>query len=80
MRTLTYRGEGGPLDPEVLYYGDILRSSSPILWGYLYVLKSYIKRYLQNLNSYSMEIPFGLQVLYYRGILRSSSPILGGYS
>ncbi len=38
MRTLTYPGGGGgPLDPEVLYYGGILRFSSPILWlrGYL---------------------------------------------
>jgi hypothetical protein len=32
MRTLTYRGggRGVPLDPQVLYYGGILRSSSPI--------------------------------------------------
>ncbi len=69
MRTLTYRGGGGgPLDPEVLYYGGILRFSSPILWGYLQVLKSYI-----------MEVTLGPQVLYYGGTFRSSSPILWGY-
>ncbi len=69
MRTLTYRGRGrGPLEPEVLDYGDILRSSSPILWGYPYVLKSYI-----------MRVPLGPQVLHYGGNLRASSPIISGY-
>ncbi len=69
MRTLNYRGGGGgPLDPEVLYYGSILRFSSPILWGYLQVLKSYI-----------MEVTLGPQVLYYGGTFRSSSPILWEY-
>jgi len=66
MRTLTYHGEGeGPLDPEVLYYGSILRSSSPIPWGYLQILKSYI-----------VGLPLGPQVPYYGGTFRSSSPTL----
>jgi hypothetical protein len=70
---------GVPMDPQVLYYGGIDRSSgvccegkygssSTILWGYLWILKYY-----------TMEIPMGAPIGYIWRYLQDAYGILMGY-
>ncbi|CAF1440697.1 unnamed protein product [Adineta ricciae] len=56
------------LDPNILYYGNILGPSSAILWGCPWIFKSYI-----------LGVPWGPQVLYDGGTPGSSRPIFRGY-